>query len=121
MSNDRNPVLDRAAILLSSLCLVHCLAGALLLSGLALAGGWMSHDVHAIGLALALPLAAVALWRGFRLHRRMAVLLLGGAGIVLMAASVFSEHAQHAELFLSVAGVSILAAAHVWNLQAVRR
>ncbi|GGI76731.1 hypothetical protein GCM10007973_11990 [Polymorphobacter multimanifer] len=121
MKTGKNSNLDRAAILLSGLCLVHCLAGALLVAGLTLAGGWMSHDVHAIGLALALPLAAVALWRGFRLHGRVAVLLLGAAGIGLMAASVFMEHAEHAELTLSVAGVIVLALAHLWNMQAVRR
>ncbi len=121
MKTVKNSSLDRAAILLSGLCLVHCLAGALFVAGLTLAGGWMSHDVHAIGLGLALPLAAVALWRGYRLHQRAAILAAGAAGIAMMAVSVFVAHGDEAELTLSVIGVIVLALAHFWNMQAVKR
>lgn len=114
-------LLDRAAIFLSGLCLVHCLAGALLVAGLAVAGGWLSHDVHVFGLMMALPLAAVALWRGVQIHRRWLVVGLGGLGIGLMAASVFAAHGQRFEIAMSVAGVSVLALAHIWNMRAVRR
>jgi hypothetical protein len=115
-----SPVLDRLAIFLSGLCLVHCLLGAMLLSGLALAGGMLGHDVHVVGLALALPLAAVALWRGLRVHGRLGILLVGIVGIGLMAASVFMAHGGSLEMALSVGGVIVLALAHVWNLRAVR-
>lgn len=120
MRENDTSVLDRAAIALSGICLVHCLAGALLLASLSVAGGWLSHDVHAIGLAFALPLAAVALWRGMRLHGRWAIALLGAAGIGLMAGSLLAGHAQRYELMLSIAGVSVLAIAHLWNMRASR-
>jgi hypothetical protein len=121
MKQTTGPLLDRAAILLSGLCIVHCLAGALVVAGLTLASGWMRHEVHAVGLALALPLAAVALWRGFRMHGRWAVMATGLVGIGLMSASLFVDHGARWEIILSVAGVSVLAAAHLWNIQAVRR
>jgi hypothetical protein len=121
VNRPHSPLLDRLAILLSGLCLLHCLLGALLLSGLVVAGGMLSHDVHVVGLALALPLAAVALWRGVRVHGRLGVLLTGACGILLMAASVFAVHAGDLEMALSVSGVVVLALAHVWNLRAVRR
>lgn len=91
------------------------------MAGLTVAGGWLSHDVHAVGLMMALPLAAVALWRGLQIHGRWGVIGLGVLGIALMAASVFAAHGQRAEIAMSVIGVSILAAAHIWNMRAVRR
>lgn len=108
------------AILLSGLCLVHCLLGALIVSSIALAGDMLGHEVHVIGLGLALPLALVALWRGLRVHGQLGVLLLGVVGIGLMAASLFVDHAAALEVWFSVGGVMILAAAHIWNMRAVR-
>lgn len=121
MNGPHSPLLDRLAILLSGLCLLHCLMGALLLSGLALAGGMLDHDVHVVGLAVALPLAAIALWRGVRVHGNLLVLLTGAVGILLMALSIFATHAGDLETGLSVSGVIVLAMAHIWNLRAVRR
>jgi hypothetical protein len=114
-------LLDRAAILLSGFCLVHCLAGALLVASLTVAGGWLSHDVHAVGLLVALPLAVVALWRGMQIHGRWEVVALGAVGIVLMATSLFAAHGERFEIGASVAGVIVLALAHFWNMRASRR
>lgn len=113
-------MIDRTAITLSGLCLVHCLAGAVLLSLFAVSGDWLSHNVHLIGLMLALPLAGFALWRGIRVHGRRLIGLLGAIGIALMAASLFLGHGTGPELLASVIGVSLLAAAHLWNLRASR-
>ncbi|WP_416908365.1 MAG: MerC domain-containing protein [Polymorphobacter sp.] len=121
MKTIRPHLLDRAAILLSGLCLVHCLAGALLVASLTLVGGWMSHEVHSIGLMLALPLAVVALWRGVQAHGRWGVVAVGVVGIALMSASLFPDHGDALEIWLSVTGVLVLAAAHFWNMRAARR
>ncbi len=108
--------LDRSALTLSGLCLVHCLAGSVLLAVASVGGGFFSHELHAVGLALALPLAVFALWRGARRHGRRAVLVLGGCGVSLMAASLAVGHGS-SETMLSVTGVSLLAAAHLLNLR----
>jgi hypothetical protein len=112
--------LDKSAMTLSGLCLVHCLAGTLVLTMFAASSEFLSHNVHVVGLALALPLAAVALWRGVAVHGRIGVAVLGAAGIGLMAASLFIPHGGSGEVLLSVVGVSLLAAAHLWNLRASR-
>jgi len=109
--------IDRSALGLSGLCLLHCLAGALLLSLLSIGGGLLSHTVHAWGLALALPLAALGLWRGFRHHARWQVLALGTAGLALMFASLFVTHGTGIEITTSVIGVALLATAHLLNLR----
>jgi hypothetical protein len=113
-------LLDKSAMMLSGLCLVHCLAGSLLLTVFAASGDWLGHDVHVVGLLLALPLAAVALWRGIAVHGRYAIGVLGALGIGLMAASLLISHGGIAELALSIIGVCLLATAHLWNLRASR-
>jgi hypothetical protein len=113
-------LLDKSAMTLSGLCLVHCLAGSLLLTVFAAGGDWLGHNVHLVGLIIALPLAAFALWRGVAVHHRIGVAVLGAAGIALMAASLFVGHGHQAEVLLSVIGVSLLGLAHYWNLNAAR-
>lgn len=113
-------LLDKSALTLSGLCIVHCLAGSLLLTVFAISGDWLGHNVHVIGLLLAMPLAALALWRGVRLHGRIGAALLGMVGIALMALSLLVSHGETAEVVVSVIGVSLLAAAHLWNLRASR-
>lgn len=117
MKPHSNSWIDRSALGLSGLCLLHCLAGALLLSVLSLGGGLLSHTVHAWGLALALPLAAFGLWRGYRLHTRWQVIALGSAGLALMLASLFVAHGGLTEIATSVLGVSLLGTAHLLNLR----
>ena len=114
------PFLDRFAIGLSGLCLVHCMAGFAVLSLFTLSGGLLDHRVHAVGLVLAMPLAAVALWRGFRQHGRRWIAGVGLAGLAIMAGSLLIDHGQRAEMLVSMAGVSLLALAHWRNLRALQ-
>lgn len=109
--------LDRSAISLSGLCLLHCLAGSLVLSLAATTGGLLSHDVHAVGFAVAAPLAGFALWRGVLLHQRGAVLVLGVAGLALMLGSLTIAHGTAGEIAVSMIGVALLALAHLLNLR----
>lgn len=104
---------------LSGLCLVHCLGGSLLLTGLTAAGGFWSHEIHAFGLLLALPLAAVALLRGMRAHRRGWPMLLGGVGLALMAGSLLLPHGA-SEIAVSMSGALLLGVAHLINLRLLR-
>ncbi len=120
MSRPANSLIDRLAIGLSGLCLLHCLAGFLMLSLFALGGDLLDHRVHVVGLALAMPLAAVALWRGWRKHGRGWIAGVGVAGLAVMATSLMVDHGHVAEMLVSMAGVSLLALAHWRNLQALQ-
>jgi len=113
-------LLDKSALTLSGLCLLHCLAGTLLLTLFAAGSEWLDHDVHVIGFGLALPLAAVALWRGVAAHGRFGVAALGALGIGLMALSLLIGHGGSGETLTSMAGVALLGLAHLWNLRAAR-
>lgn len=121
MASPPSSLLDRLAIGLSGLCLLHCMAGFVLLTLFALTGDWLDHRVHVVGLALAMPLAAVALWRGWRRHGQATIAMLGLLGLLVMVASLLVAHGDVLEMLVSMAGVSMLAIAHWRNLKALRR
>lgn len=107
--------LDRAAILLSALCVVHCVATVLLAATVASLGAALAHPAfHEIGFAAAMLLGAVALGRGYALHRDPLPLGVGVVGLALMAAGLLGTHGWH-EIALTVAGVLLLAVAHRRN------
>lgn len=110
--------LDRAAIALSGLCLVHCLGSAILVAAIASGGGaLLGHGVHEVGLALALALGAAALGTGLGRHGDVAPVLVGGAGLLSMALALVLPHGL-GEMLCTMAGVSILAFGHHLNRRA---
>ncbi len=113
--------LDRLALFLSGLCLIHCLAlpFALLLGPVL--SGWLLETettVHWFLWAMALPISALALSRGTRRHGRTSILWLGGLGLVMMFAGVSHILGDEAEIALTVIGVLALLTAHLINLSA---
>ncbi len=107
--------LDRIAIGLSGLCLVHCLATAVLLAVVSAAGGFLgSHIIHEVGLTLAMVLAAVALGRGVLEHGFMMPSAVGGLGLGVMAGALTMPH-DGTEVAFTIAGVMIVALGHRLN------
>jgi len=110
--------LDGIGVLLSGACAVHCVAGLLLVSVLGLGGeALLSPAIHRFGLALAVVIGAVTLGLGALRHGQRGPLLLGSAGIALMATAVGVGHGT-AEAVLTIAGVALVATAHIRNLRA---
>jgi uncharacterized membrane protein len=114
---NRTGWIDRSALGLSGLCLVHCLAGSLLIAALSAGGGVWSHEAHMVGLAIAIPLAGFGLWRGVQRHGRWLVAAIGGLGLGLMAGALFAAHGAAAEVLYTVLGVTLLGGAHLLNLR----
>ncbi|HVF37353.1 MAG TPA: MerC domain-containing protein [Sphingomicrobium sp.] len=107
--------LDRMAIGLSGLCVVHCLATTVLLALVASAGGLLgSHWVHEIGLSLAMVMGAVALGRGVLEHGFPMPSAVGGLGLGVMAGALTLPH-DGTEALYTVVGVAILALGHRLN------
>jgi hypothetical protein len=107
--------LDRMAITLSGLCLVHCLATAVLLGLLSAAGGMLGAPIiHEVGLTLAMILGAVALGRGVYEHGFMMPSAVGGLGLGVMAGALTMPH-DGGEALFTVLGVSVLALGHQLN------
>jgi len=118
-SEVRGGAIDRLAIGLSGLCLVHCLASAVLLAMLASAGGILLHPVvHEVGLAIAIVLGTIALGRGIFEHGFMMPSAIGGLGLGVMAGALTLPHSG-GEMLYTIAGVAILALGHDLNRRAV--
>jgi hypothetical protein len=109
--------LDRAGVLLSGLCALHCLLGLVLVSALGLGGELLlSPEIHRIGLALAVVIGICTIGLGALRHGQIGPLLIGAAGIALMAGALIAGHGLH-EAILTIAGVALVATAHIRNLR----
>lgn len=108
--------LDRMAIGLSGLCLVHCLATSVVVAMLASAGGLLGSDaLHEGGLVIAMLLGALALGKGARDHGYMLPSAIGGLGLGVMAGALTLPH-DGSEVMSTMVGVAILALGHRLNV-----
>lgn len=109
---------DRMAIGLSGLCLVHCLASAIFVAVLASAGGVLLNPaIHEVGLTFAIALGIVALGRGIFDHGFMMPSAIGGLGLGVMAGSLSLPEGGLGTVY-TILGVSILALGHDLNRRA---
>ena len=111
ISNSR---LDRIAIGLSGLCVMHCVATAALLALVASAGAMGSPAIHEVGLTLAMVLGAYALGRGLIEHGFLMPASIGALGLGVMAGAISLPEGGH-EAIYTVGGVMILALGHRLN------
>jgi hypothetical protein len=111
--------MDRVAIALSGLCIVHCLASAIFVAMLASAGGLLLDPIiHEVGLVFAIGLGMLALGRGIFDHGFMMPSAVGGLGLGVMAGSL-GLHGDSMGTAFTVVGVAILALGHDLNRRAV--
>ncbi len=110
--------IDGAAISLSGLCIIHCLALPLLAAILPIAGMWAEAEwVHKLFVVAALPLSGFAIARAFSSKGQTLFIALALTGLSLLVASAFVEALHDYETVLTVAGALMLAAAHGWRWQ----
>ena len=109
--------LDRIGMLLSALCLVHCIAGLVLVAGMGLGATFLLDPViHKAGLLLATLVAGVAIGGGAIRHRRAAPFVVAMTGLTFMGGGLAAGHGA-GEVVLTVIGVTLVAAGHVLNLR----
>lgn len=115
--------MDRAAMALSGLCIVHCLLSAVLLALLSAASSLVAAPiVHEVGLTLAIALGALALGQGARTHGYFMPAAVGSLGLGVMAGALTIGHAgghDGTEALYTIIGVAILALGHDLNRRAV--
>ncbi|WP_066780317.1 MULTISPECIES: MerC domain-containing protein [unclassified Sphingomonas] len=116
--------LDRFAIIVSGLCVVHCIASAVLLAMLSAVGGlFVDPLVHEIGLAVAIGLGALGLGRGALQHGFLLPIAVGSLGLGIMAGALSLPHdaglTHDGEALWTIIGVAILAFGHDLNRRAV--
>ena len=107
--------LDRIAIALSGLCLVHCLATAVFLAVVSSIGGLLGAPIiHEVGLTLAMFLGAVALGRGVLDHGYLLPIAVGALGLGVMAGALQLAH-DGTEAAYTMLGVGLVALGHRLN------
>jgi hypothetical protein len=110
--------LDGAAVALSALCLVHCLALPLVVAGVPFLAQFAETHLHYQVLVIVVPLSTVALGLGFRRHRDPRILGGGALGMLLLVLGATVAHTQlglAADRIFTVAGSLVLATAHWKN------
>ena len=113
-----NRYLDRAAMWLSGLCLVHCLALPLAMLLAPTLSHWVEATettTHWILFGIAIPISLVAFVQGYRRLRSNLTLLLGGLGLLLMLVAVSHVFGRELEVVLTVVGVTAVMFAHLRN------
>ncbi|MCX7677378.1 MAG: MerC domain-containing protein [Alteraurantiacibacter sp.] len=109
--------LDRVGVLLSCLCLVHCLLGLVLVAALGVGATFLLDPaIHKVGLLLATLVAGAAIGIGAVRHRRPWPFLVAVTGLSFMAGAVAVGHGLE-EAVLTVIGVVLVAAGHILNLR----
>ncbi|HET9397961.1 MAG TPA: MerC domain-containing protein [Sphingomicrobium sp.] len=107
--------LDRMAIGLSGICLVHCVATTVLLALVASAGSMLGANwIHEVGLGLAMIMGGISLGRGIMEHGYSMPSAVGGLGLGVMAGALTLPH-NGSEALYTVVGVAILALGHRLN------
>jgi hypothetical protein len=115
----RNGTIDRAAITVSGLCVVHCIASAVGVAMLASAGSVLLDPIfHEVGLVIALMLGVVGLGRGLLAHGFMMPAAIGSLGLGMMAGALSLGHDGGGTVY-AIVGVLILALGHDLNRRAV--
>jgi hypothetical protein len=116
--------LDKLAIVLSSVCLLHCLLAPLiftLLPIIALNTLWEDLLFHKLMLWLVLPTSTVALLIGCRKHQDFKILGTGIMGMMMLLLIALVGHdllsAWQEKLATSIAGIT-LAFSHLLNYRA---
>lgn len=109
--------LDRAGLMLSGLCAIHCLASIVIVSALGIGGQFLlSPVIHRVGLALALVIAAVAIGWGALRHRRAAPFVVAMMGLTFMGGALAVPHGVE-EAVLTIIGVALVSLGHILNLR----
>ena len=110
--------LDGAAVVLSALCLVHCLALPLIVIGVPFLAQFAEGHLHLQMLVVVLPLSTLALGIGYRRHRNSRILIAGIVGMLLLIIGATVAHAQLgliADRAFTICGSLTLATAHYFN------
>ncbi|MEX0341702.1 MAG: MerC domain-containing protein [Erythrobacter sp.] len=109
--------LDRAGILLSGACAVHCLLSIVLVSGLGIGGElFLAPEIHRFGLVLATLIAAVAIGWGALRHRMAAPFVIAMTGLTFMGGALAVPHG-YKEAVLTIIGVALVSLGHILNLR----
>ena len=118
--------LDKVAMSLSTVCLLHCLLAPVTLTLLPIAGSALvvpDEIFHRALLWVILPTSIIALTIGCKNHRDWRILGTGAVGMIILSAAAFAGHdwfGVTGEKWVTSAGGLILAYSHFLNYRTCR-
>ena len=117
-------ILDRSAIAMSVLCIMHCIALPLAIVMVpSLAAYWFADEnFHLMLVYFVLPTSIVAVGLGCRRHRSQLILIWAFSGLLMLsvAAGYGDSWSSTAEKVLTVIGASLVMISHIYNFKLCR-
>ena len=120
----QSTTLDKFGIILSGVCMVHCLIAPVIVTLLPI----LSLNVlaehllfHTLMLWLVLPTSCIALFLGCRKHKKMSILATGILGMSILVATAIFGHdlfGERSEKIVITIGGMIIALSHYLNFRA---
>ena len=119
------PTADKAAISLSFACAFHCLVLPVLVSLYpSVVIAWLQDErIHFALLVFVIPISFFSLTMGCRQHRKLPVVGLGAAGIIVLILSALLGHdigGESLEVTGTLLGSGLVACSHVLNFKLCR-
>lgn len=112
---------DRLGLILSTVCIVHCLGIPILILALPMIGLELSHLeswTHRVLLAFIATVALLSFLRGYRIHRQWKPIILMGLGLIIVffaTVIVGRSWGPFGEPIVAVIGSGFLIAGHLLN------
>lgn len=124
--NEKRSYLDMAAVMLSGICMLHCLALPLVLTILPIVNVTLVDEstFHTLMLVVILPVSLVALAIGCRQHKDLLTIVLGATGLAVLTLTALFGHeflGLTGERLVTSIGGLVLAGAHIQNYRCCRR
>lgn len=105
-------IVDHVGIVLSCICLVHCLLLPIMI--VLLQVDFHMEGFHEGMLVLTMLVSGHALWHGYKKHCKHIVLAFGIIGVTCMAVALL---VHSIEVILTTIGASLILSAHVLNMR----
>ena len=118
---------DKSAILISALCIAHCILPPLLILFSPVIAGmafFAEESVHLWLVGLVLPISVIAIGGGFLRHRNSLTLITATLGLLIIVVAAIFGHdvfGHEAEVVMTIIGSVILVYSHVRNIRLRRQ
>ena len=111
---------DRSGIIVSSLCLSHCLALPFIMIALPVSFEFLENEWIEVGLfSMGIFIGSYSFVTSFNRHRRLQPMLVGATGVAFLCWSLYSGLVLEVHSFYySIVGGALLVAGHIWNIKA---
>ncbi|MBT6325896.1 MAG: MerC domain-containing protein [Bdellovibrionales bacterium] len=113
--------LDKLGMIISGVCVIHCLLTPIIVLALPWVEGIFSHEVVHLSLLLFLfPLAIFTFTHGYKTHKKLSIVIMGAIGISFISIPILIHPAEFTEQALTISGSIILIIAHYNNLKSCK-